>query len=100
VSKIPGRTALTLTFGPCVAAIAFMRCNCAALVTLYGRELPETIFPAMLEVRMNAPPSTLAVSVGRAARRVKKGALTLTAKHVSQSLTVGALRSLYVEKRV
>jgi hypothetical protein len=74
--------------------MAFMRCSCAAFVTLYGRLLPPASLPAMLEVKMNAPPSVFALKVGKAARRVKKGALTFTAKQVSQSSTVGALRSL------
>lgn len=71
-----------------------MRCSCAALVTLYGRLLPDGSLPAILELKMNAPPSGLALNVGRAARRAKKGALTFTAKQVSQSSIVGALRSL------
>jgi hypothetical protein len=100
VSRIPGSTALILILGPCVCARPFIRCSCAALVTLYGRLLPPGILPAMLELIMNTPPSGLALKVVRAARRMKNGALTFTAKQVSQSSTVGALRSAYVENRV
>jgi hypothetical protein len=83
-----------------VLARHFMRCSCAALVTLYGMELPAALRPAMLDVIIKTPPSALAVKVGSASLRRKLCAFTLTAQHMSQSETVGADKSLKVEKRV
>jgi hypothetical protein len=56
--------------------------------------------PAMLELIMNTPPSGLALNVAAAARMRYVWALTLTAKHLFQSSSVGALRSEKVLKRV
>lgn len=100
VSSSPGSTALTLIFGPCVVARHFMRCSCAALVTLYGMLLPLALIPAILELIMNTPPSALALNTGAASRNRYVCAFTLTAKHLSQSSVVGACRSAKVEKRV
>lgn len=100
VKSRPGRTALTRTLGPCVPAKHFIKCSCAALVTLYGILEPFGRVPAIEDVMMNAPPSALALKVARAARMRCVCARTLTAKQVFQSASVGAERSAKVLKRV
>lgn len=79
VANHPGNTALTLTFGPCVLAKHLIKCNCAALVTLYGILLPASVRPAMLEVMMKTPPWGLELNVGAASRIRKAWAFTFTA---------------------
>lgn len=100
VSSRPGSTALTRTRGPCVAAKQRISCSCAALVTQYGRLLPAVEMPAIEEVMMSEPPSGFALKVGSAVRRRWFCALTLTAKHVSQSEVSVEDRSGMEEKRV
>jgi hypothetical protein len=68
VKSKPGRTALTLTLGPCVAARQRMRCSCAAFVTLYGMLEPPGLMPAIELVTMKDPPSGFALKVANAAR--------------------------------
>ncbi len=100
VNSSPGNTALTLTFGPWVVAKHFIKCSCAALVTEYGILEPLGRIPAIDDVMMKAPPSVLALKVGKAAARRWVCARTFTAQQVSQSAAVGAERSLKVLKRV
>jgi hypothetical protein len=69
VNSSPGNTALTLTTGPCVAAKHLMSCNCAALVTEYGKLLPPALIPAIEDVMMKLPPSGLLLKTGSAVRR-------------------------------
>ena len=52
----------------------------AALVTEYAMVLPEADTPAMDEVNRKAPPSGLALKVGKALRRRCNCALQLTAQ--------------------
>jgi hypothetical protein len=79
VKSNPGSTALTRTLGACVQAKHFIKCSCAAFVTLYGMLEPLGLMPAMEDVMMKAPPSVLASKVARAARMRCIWARTLTA---------------------
>jgi len=88
VNKRPGSTALMRTLLPCVFARQRIKCNCAALVTEYAIELPESDVPAMEDVMMNTPPSGLALNVGIASRTRAIWPLTFTAQHCCLSVSV------------
>jgi hypothetical protein len=61
---------------------------------------PPSKVPAIEDVMRKTPPCALVRKAGCAAFSRKVCALTFTAKQVSQSETVGALRSLKEVKRV
>jgi hypothetical protein len=60
----PGNTALTLTFGPWVAANAFIMRSAAAFDTAYGKELAEFEMPFPCQHRYDQARSSLTYGNG------------------------------------